>query len=138
MTLPALRPSIGAGALLVALYVLSDFGVVSLMHYDALTRAIYLAVPDALRPHAAAVLALVLVALTAIVLVLEGALAAGAYHRRRRARRPARPQRSVAGAGRRSPSARGRRRSLALPVAVLVTGSGADRLGTPTSPGARR
>ena len=42
MTLPALRPSIGAGALLVALYTLSDFGVVSLMRYDALTRAIYL------------------------------------------------------------------------------------------------
>ena len=42
VTLPALRPSIGAGALLVALYALSDFGVVSLMRYDALTRAIYL------------------------------------------------------------------------------------------------
>ena len=42
MTLPALRPSIGAGGLLVALYTLSDFGAVSLMQYDALTRSIYL------------------------------------------------------------------------------------------------
>jgi len=72
VTLPALRPSIGAGALLVALYALSDFGVVSLMRYDALTRAIYLQYRSLFDRTPAAVLALVLVALTAIVLVVEG------------------------------------------------------------------
>jgi iron(III) transport system permease protein len=72
VTLPALRPSIGAGALLVALYALSDFGVVSLMRYDALTRAIYLQYKSLFDRTPAAVLALVLVALTALVLVLEG------------------------------------------------------------------
>jgi iron(III) transport system permease protein len=71
VTLPALRPSIGAGALLVALYALSDFGVVSLMRYDALTRAIYLQYRSLFDRTPAAVLALVLVALTAVVLALE-------------------------------------------------------------------
>ena len=61
VTLPALRPSIGAGALLVALYSLSDFGVVSLMRYDALTRAIYLQYRSLFDRTPAAVLALVLV-----------------------------------------------------------------------------
>jgi iron(III) transport system permease protein len=72
VTLPALRPSIGAGALLVALYALSDFGVVSLMRYDALTRAIYLQYRALFDRTPAAVLALVLVALTALVLLFEG------------------------------------------------------------------
>jgi iron(III) transport system permease protein len=71
VTLPAVRPAIGAGALLVALYTLSDFGVVSLMRYDALTRAIYLQYRSLFDRTPAAVLALVLVALTALVLLLE-------------------------------------------------------------------
>jgi iron(III) transport system permease protein len=72
VTLPALRPAMGAGALLVALYTLSDFGVVSLMRYDALTRAIYLQYRSLFDRNPAAVLGLVLVALTALVLVVEG------------------------------------------------------------------
>ena len=72
VTLPAVRPAIGAGALLVALYTLSDFGVVSLMRYDALTRSIYLQYKSLFDRTPAAVLALVLVALTALVLVVEG------------------------------------------------------------------
>ena len=72
VTLPALRPSIAAGALLVALYTLSDFGVVSLMRYDALTRAIYLQYRSLFDRAPAAVLALVLVAVTVVVLALEG------------------------------------------------------------------
>jgi len=72
VTLPGLRPAISAGALLVALYSLSDFGVVSLMRYDALTRAIYLQYRALFDRTPAAVLALVLVALTALVLLMEG------------------------------------------------------------------
>lgn len=71
VTLPAIRPALGLGALLVALYTLSDFGVVSLMRYDALTRAIYLQYRSLFDRTPASVLALVLVALTAIALVLE-------------------------------------------------------------------
>lgn len=41
VVLPQARPAMLAGALLVFLYSISDFGVVVLMRYDALTRAIY-------------------------------------------------------------------------------------------------
>jgi iron(III) transport system permease protein len=71
VTLPLLRPAIGAGALLVALYALSDFGVVSLMRFDALTRAIYTGYRGLFDRTPAAVLGLVLVALTAAVLIGE-------------------------------------------------------------------
>ena len=68
---PVLRPSLGAGALLVALYTLSDFGAVSLMQYNSLTRAIYVQYRSPFDRTPAAALALVLVVLTAIVLLLE-------------------------------------------------------------------
>jgi iron(III) transport system permease protein len=71
VTLPLLRPSIAAGSLLVALYTLSDFGAVSLMQYDALTRAIYLQYRALFDRTPAAVLGLVLVALAALVLLAE-------------------------------------------------------------------
>ncbi|MWG33627.1 ABC transporter permease [Halomarina oriensis] len=41
ITLPQIRPAIGAGALLVALYALSDFGTPQIMRFDAYTRVIY-------------------------------------------------------------------------------------------------
>jgi iron(III) transport system permease protein len=82
VTLPVLRPSIGAGALLVALYTLSDFGAVSLMRYSSLTRAIYLQYRSLFDRTPAAVLAIVLVALTALVLLLETwARGRARYHR---------------------------------------------------------
>jgi iron(III) transport system permease protein len=81
VTLPGLRPSIAAGSLLVALYTLSDFGAVALMQYDALTRAIYLQYRALFDRTPAAILALVLVALTAIILLLEARSRRGArYH----------------------------------------------------------
>ena len=67
MTAPALRPAVGLGGLLVTLYTFSDFGVVSLMDYDTLTRAIYIQYRSLFDRAPAATLALVLVALTAIV-----------------------------------------------------------------------
>jgi iron(III) transport system permease protein len=83
VTLPALRPSLGAGALLVALYALSDFGAVSLMQYNSLTRAIYVQYRSLFDRAPAAALALVLVFLTAVVLVLEHyARGRVRYHRR--------------------------------------------------------
>jgi iron(III) transport system permease protein len=71
VTLPALRPSLGAASLLVALYTLSDFGAVSLMQYQALTRSIYLQYRSLFDRTPAAVLGLVLVALTVVLLVAE-------------------------------------------------------------------
>lgn len=71
VTLPHLRPSIGAGSLLVALYVLSDFGAVSLMRFSTFTRVIYIQYRSAFDRTSAAVLALVLVACTIAILVVE-------------------------------------------------------------------
>jgi iron(III) transport system permease protein len=70
-TLPQLRPSIAAGGLLVALYTLSDFGAVSLLRYNTFTRAIYLQYRASFDRHGAALLALLLVALTLILLLAE-------------------------------------------------------------------
>ncbi|HEX2293014.1 MAG TPA: iron ABC transporter permease [Gaiellaceae bacterium] len=93
VTLPVIRPSLAAGALLVALYTLADFGAVSLMQYDSLTRAVYLQYRALFDRTPAAVLALVLVAITAIVLALE-----------LQARGRARSQRTGSGAARPAPT----------------------------------
>ena len=71
VTLPQLRPAVVAGALLVALYTLSDFGAVSLLHYDSFAREIYVQYQSAFDRTPAAVLALMLVVLTATILGLE-------------------------------------------------------------------
>jgi iron(III) transport system permease protein len=71
VVVPQLRPSIVAGALLVALYTLSDFGAVSMLRYDTFTRAIYTQYRGALNRGSAAVLGLVLVVLTISVLTAE-------------------------------------------------------------------
>ncbi len=71
VTLPALRPAVAAGALLVALYTLHDFGAVALMRFPAFTQAIYLQYKGAFDRTPAALLSLMLVGLAMIVLVLE-------------------------------------------------------------------
>jgi iron(III) transport system permease protein len=71
VTLPQLRPSMVSGGLLVALYVLSDFGAVSLLRFDSFTRAIYTSYRSSFDRTSAAVLGLVLVALVALVLAAE-------------------------------------------------------------------
>lgn len=71
VVLPQLRPSIVAGALLAALYALGDFGVVSIMRVDTFTRQIYLRYGALFDREGAAVLGLVLCALTLLVLVAE-------------------------------------------------------------------
>jgi iron(III) transport system permease protein len=82
VTLPHLRPAITAGALLVALYSLADFGAVSLLQFDSFTRAIYVQYRASFSPTLAAVLALLLVACTAAVLLAESRLRGRArYHR---------------------------------------------------------
>lgn len=82
VTLPQLRPAIVAGMLLSALYAVSDFGVVTLFRYDAFTRAIYLQYRSSFDRTHAAVLSLLLVALTVGILVLEGQVRGRAtYHR---------------------------------------------------------
>jgi iron(III) transport system permease protein len=82
VTLAQLRPAIAAGALLVALYCLADFGAVSLLQFDSFTRAIYVQYRASFDPALAAVLSLMLVACTAGVLLAESRLRGRArYHR---------------------------------------------------------
>ena len=71
VTLPGLRTPLAASSLLVALYALSDFGVVSLMRFNALTRAIFVQYKTLFDRTGPAVLALVLIAFAAVILVLE-------------------------------------------------------------------
>ena len=68
VTLPQLRPAIGAGALLVALYTLSDFGAVSLMRFDAFTRVIYAQYAGRLDRTPAAVLSVALIAIALAII----------------------------------------------------------------------
>lgn len=70
VTLPQIRPAIAAGALLVALYALSDFGTPAIMRFDAFTRVIYVEL-NAFGRDLAAVLSLQLVAVTLFILALE-------------------------------------------------------------------
>ena len=51
VNLPQLRPAIAAGAILVALYVLSEFGAVSMLRYDTLTPLVYIQYTAELRPQ---------------------------------------------------------------------------------------
>lgn len=71
VTLPHLRPGLVAGSLLVALYVVRDFGAVSMMRYDTFTRIIYVQYRSFIDRSVAASLALVLVAVTAAILYME-------------------------------------------------------------------
>jgi iron(III) transport system permease protein len=81
-TLSQLRPAIVAGGLLTTLYVVSDFGVVTLMRYDAFTRTIYTQYRSAFDRTFAAALGLLLVAFAVMVLSGEGLLRGRArYHR---------------------------------------------------------
>lgn len=81
VTLPQLRPALGAGGLLVALYVLRDFGAVALMRYDTFTRVIYTQYHSFNRAQAA-IFAFFLVGLTLIIVTFEAGLHGRArYHR---------------------------------------------------------
>jgi iron(III) transport system permease protein len=111
--LPQLGPAIGAGGLLVALYVLSDFGAVSIMRYESFTQVIYTSYRSSFDRVGAASLATMLVAVTLVVLWLEG----------RTRRRGAAYQRGGPGAARRAaPVPLGRWRWAALGLCCAVVG----------------
>ena len=71
VTLRQVRPAAVAGGLLVALYVLSDFGAVALLRLDTFTRVIYTSYRAGFDPVPAAVLSLVLVAVTGVIAAAE-------------------------------------------------------------------
>jgi iron(III) transport system permease protein len=91
VTLPQVRPAIAGGGLLAALYVLSDFGAVSILRLDTFTRAIFTAFSVGFNRSLALTLATLLVLLTLVILWGEGRTRrAGARFTAPQAVRPAR------------------------------------------------
>jgi iron(III) transport system permease protein len=81
VTLPQLVPGITSGALLVALYTLSDFGTPAMMRASVFTQAIYVEF-NAFGRETAAMLSVLLLAITAAILAIEsqvGDSTQGAY-----------------------------------------------------------
>jgi iron(III) transport system permease protein len=72
--LPQMRPALLAGWLIIALYVLGDFGVVALMRFEAYSYAIYLQYASAFDRTYAAWLSLILLALALAIVAAEGRL----------------------------------------------------------------
>jgi len=71
VTLRQVRPAAAAGSLLVALYVLSDFGAVSILNFDSFTKVIYTSYRASFDRTPAAVLGCVLVLLTVLIVAAE-------------------------------------------------------------------
>jgi iron(III) transport system permease protein len=123
VVVPQLYPAIGAGGLLVALYVLSDFGAVSLLRFDSFTREIYISYTASFDRTGAAALGGLLVLFTVAILYFYGrARRRLEYHRVGPG--AARPPRAVALGRWRWPAlgfcATVTLVALGLPVAVLV------------------
>ena len=75
VTVPTIRPGIAAGALLTALYAISDFGTPAFMQASVFTSQIFLEFENYTTPVGyAALLALQLVAIVAVVLVIEAGI----------------------------------------------------------------
>lgn len=68
---PQVWPATAAGALLVALYTLSDFGAVALLRVDAFTRVIFAAYRGSFDRVSAATLAVILVVFALLLVLLE-------------------------------------------------------------------
>lgn len=71
VTLPVLRPGLLAGALLVALDILAEYGTVALLRYETFSSAIFVQLVGRYDRSAAAILSGVLVTLAILVLWME-------------------------------------------------------------------
>lgn len=84
VTLPRIIPGITAGALLVALYTLSDFGTPNIMRVEVFTQFIYARYNAFMRDYAA-LLSVQLFTVTAVILAIESRIGvddSGAYESR--------------------------------------------------------
>jgi iron(III) transport system permease protein len=89
VNLPQVRPAIAAGAILVALYVLSEFGAVSMLRYDTLTPLVYIQYTTRFDRSYAAILGLPLIALAIVVVAIDSLTRGSArYHARGQQRPP--------------------------------------------------
>lgn len=71
VTLPALRPGLAAGALLVALDILAEYGTVALLRYETFSSAIFVQLSGRYDRSAASVLSGILVSLAILILWSE-------------------------------------------------------------------
>ena len=71
VVMPQLWPALAVGGMLVALFVMSDFGAVSIMRFDSFTREIYISYKSSFDRSATAGLGMVLVVLMLAVLWLN-------------------------------------------------------------------
>ena len=71
VVLPMQRPAIAAGLFLVCLYVMADFGAVSILRYSTFTRAVYVQMAGRYDLMGAAALSLILVVLSLAFFVAE-------------------------------------------------------------------
>lgn len=90
VTLPQILPATTAGALLVALYTVSEYGTPALMRYDVLTTALVTSYTASFDRSTAFVFALALVAIAAVVVALEN-ISRSKAHKWRLSRGAARP-----------------------------------------------
>lgn len=72
VTVPQIRLAATGGGLLVGLYVLSDFGAVATMRHEVLTHIIYRSYQSSFDRTPAAVLGCLLVAMTFVIVIVEG------------------------------------------------------------------
>ncbi|MDF1662243.1 MAG: iron ABC transporter permease, partial [Planctomycetota bacterium] len=71
VTLPLIKTALFSGALLVMLYALSDFGAVSLLQFESFTQAIFSRYDSLFERQAASIISMILVAITALILLIE-------------------------------------------------------------------
>ncbi len=71
VVIPQLRPALLAGWLVVSLYVLGDFGAVALMRFETFSFAIYTQYTAAFDRSNAALLSLMLLAITTLIVAVE-------------------------------------------------------------------
>lgn len=89
VNLPQLRPATAAGAILVSLYVLSEFGAVSMLRYDTLTPLVYIQYTTRFDRSFAAILGLPLIALALLFVAIDSMTRGRArYHARGQQRPP--------------------------------------------------
>lgn len=94
VTLPQARPALAGGALLVALYLLGEYGAFAMLRYTTFATAIYTQYYTAYDTASASMLTLVLVALAVVLVVADARVSRrGRAAREGAARRPATPVR---------------------------------------------
>lgn len=70
--LPLLKPAIGGSALLVSLYVLSDFGAIAMLRYNTFSSTIYYQMSGRFDRSGAAIISVILIGINFLLLWLHG------------------------------------------------------------------